>query len=98
MVVVTEEMRVALTVLASEGVRFHPTREKTLGCGCVIQAGWVTRKMEPGLSVKTCSPAHSEAFQRARARWADPDVVARFDGVEGHLSMATLLEEETARA
>lgn len=92
---ITQEMRVALDFLARTGQEFYVTREVQLdGCQCWVYGGFRTDNYEPGLAAVVCCLEHRQAFERAQARWNDPDVCERFADTEGILAMKELFTEE----
>lgn len=93
----TSEERTALEFLCTFGVKFHRTHEHRLDCGCVVVGGWDTTTFEQAVGFFPCSPLHKLAANRVALRWGDPDVRARFFGVEATESAATLLGEEIVR-
>ena len=86
---VTAEMKLAMGVLAGQGVEHYATSGHKLDCGCRALVGWDTRRFVPFAGIEPCAE-HREQASRAATRF---EAMEPSDRLASEL-LAELLEEE----
>lgn len=75
---ITDQMKMALNLLASTGVSFYDVKDgrRELPCGCVFRGGFDTRTAEVTARIYPCATeGHRAVWDEVMKRWDDPDVL-----------------------